>query len=110
MVLAEKRIVYFELHCCTVLQTEVCVVRLNYTCHDINSRGIHVVLVDTLTCVRVAIGQYGVPPPGPPGMGRGYPSYGAMAPGYPGAAPMVAPGYGYGKSTPFTYTCKSSSQ
>lgn len=47
------------------------------------------------------LGQFGVPPSGPPGMGRGYPGYGAMAPGYPAAAPMVGAAYGYGKSTPF---------
>ena len=50
-----------------------------------------------MTCV--VVGQYGAPP-GAPGMGRGYPGY-AMTPGYPGAAPMVGAGYGYGKSIPF---------
>ena len=37
----------------------------------------------------------------PVGMGRGYPGYGAVAPGpgtpYGGGAPAAVPGYGYGK-------------
>ena len=45
-------------------------------------------------------GQFGVPPAGLPGMGRGYGGYNAMAPGYAGTTPMVGTAYGYGKVTP----------
>lgn len=48
-------------------------------------------------------GQFGVPPAGPPGIGRGYGGYSAMAPGYGATAPMVGAAYGYGKSTPCYY-------
>ena len=43
-------------------------------------------------------GQFGVPPAGAPGMGRGYAGYGAMTPAYGGAAPMVGTAYGYGEA------------
>jgi len=42
-------------------------------------------------------GQFGVPPAGPPGVGRGY-GYSTMTPGYGGTVPMVGTAYGYGKA------------
>ena len=43
----------------------------------------------------ITASPFGVPPPG---IGRGYAGYGAVAPGYHGTAAMVGSGYGYGKA------------
>lgn len=48
-----------------------------------------------LPFANVNIAVLGMVPPSA-AMGRGYPGYGGMAPGYPGANPVVGAAYGYG--------------